>query len=257
MSGEQLLATGYANTGSGLWMSDDGTEWTEHGDFTSGDVQTHWDGRLISSGHSRYLRQSVDGLEWEPMGVNDLLPVELSWDIHPVSSGDGGVAAIATAWSQVLAEEPEPFVIEEAGHTLAIDAVANTMELTTPEGDVHTYRLSNSSKIEHLTVDFAERTVSFHEPETGEPVANFDFEQLQEAETSTFSFPRRGAQALLHTENGNTWSLQPLPEPQEEADWIHDLTVSTDRVALVSYPISRTLAMDHPPKLRIVVGVIP
>lgn len=253
----QLLATGYANTGSGLWISEDGTEWTEHGDFTTGNVQTHWDGRLISSGPSRYLRQSVDGLEWESMGVNDLLPVELSWDIHPVSSGDGGVAAIATAWSQVRTEEPEPFELEEAGHTLAIDAMANTMELTTPGGDVHTYRLSNSSKIEHLTVDFTERTVSFLEPHSGEALASFSFEQLEEAQTSMFSFPRRSSQALLHTEDGNTWSLQPLPPIREKVDWVHDLTVLTDRVALVSYPISHTLAMDDPPELEILIGVIP
>lgn len=251
-----------ASSGPRVWSSSDGLEWEGHG--TSSRAHIHeiqirefWEGLLIGSGIGEHLFQSQDGIEWEQAGTGDLLPDQLQWHLDPVAAGEGGVAAVATAWHRVATQEPSPVIIEKEGHTLTVDLRGGIMTLDDPDGLTITGPLLSSDEPSELvTVDFIEEQVTFHHPETDEPMVSFGFATLERVETSATSLELDTGKALLFAPDGEKWSLQDLSTVMGDDDRIADMAVLADRVILLTYETPQTLRSPEPPNITIRVGAI-
>lgn len=242
-----LFATGLG--GAGLddgFVSADGLQWKRAED-TNIDRVISWGERVIgiTSGPRVEVVESSDGQNWKESGATDLLPSQWSW--YPVAMGSGpdGLAMTLEGqnFSGFTAEAPSTATVTSGDATLRLDRQRSVFVLEI-DGETHTwdrYPYPSGSQVpEELEIDLANETVLFEDPETGETLAQFSFEELRRLESESRSIRFSdviGHHALVFTEDGSAWEIRDL-EPVVGDD---------SRVILLEVASGRLVAVAHEP----------
>lgn len=243
-----LFASGFGGAGlNDAFVSADGLNWEEVDD---GNIARAipWGDRLIgiADGPGVGVLMSSDGRTWEESDVMDRFPSQWGW--YPVAMGAGpdGLAMILEGQDSTT---PPPRVhtdttLTSDGATLSVDPQGSVYVLEI-EGERHIwnmYQPGSAQVPEELEVDLANKAVLFQDPETGETLAQFSFEELQRLESGSrlirFS-DVIGHHALAFTEDGSDWEIRDL-EPVVGDD---------SRVVLLEVASGRLVAVAHEPIL--------
>lgn len=239
-----LFAGGFG--GAGLndgFVSADGLHWEEADDRNIGRALS-WGDRLIgvTNGPGLKVLMSSDGRTWEEAGLSDMFPSQWGW--YPVAMGAGPDGLAMTLEGQSFSSPP-PRVTTDAtltsdGATLSVDHQRSAYVLEI-DGETHTwnmYQPGSAQVPEELEVDLASEAVVYKEPDTGETLAEFAFEELRRLESQPISFADViGHHALAFTEDGSEWKIRDL-EPVVGDD---------SRVLLLEVASERLVAVTHHP----------
>ncbi len=230
------------------FMSADGLHWEEADEGNIGRAIS-WGDRLVAvtTGPVLEVLMSSDGRTWEKSGVTDLFPSQWSW--YPVAMGTGpdGLAMSFAGQNTArhLAEQASrTTVLTSDGATLEIDHQRSTYVLEI-DGETHTWNMyePGSPQVpEELEIDLANEAVLFQDPETGETLAHFSFEELRSLETGFRSVRFSDViahHALVFTEDGSGWEIRDL-EP---------VVGDNSRVILLEVASGLLVAVTHEPLL--------
>lgn len=214
-----LFASGFG--GAGLndgFVSADGLQWEPAEDANFG-AAISWGDQLIgiTSGPGLEVLMSSDGQAWEESGVADLLPSQWGW--HPVAMGAGSDGLAMTLEGQD-STSPPPRVTNDAtltsdGATLRVDHQRSAYVLEI-DGETHTwnmYQPGSAQVPEELEVDLTNGAVMYEDPETGETLAQFGFEELRRLEAGSRPVQFSdviGHHALAFTGDGSGWEIRDL-----------------------------------------------
>lgn len=256
----ELVALGYGRFGMEAWTSTDGVEWTSQGPVGEVDSLTAWNDGFIGVeyfGPSAEIVYSEDGEHWEPLGAEQLLPEELSWSYWPLAAGGAGIATVAHGYDEFMEfEGPEPMVLERDGYTLTIDQERGSIVVA--DGETTVIRLSMGSERvpDEVVVDLDAETMTFLDPESGEALMTFTFEELEEAEQASFEGMDR--QVFLFSPDGSVWSVQDLADFAGSKGSIDAMFVTDDRVvALVASDRESFAGPPEVPHVKIWTGLVP
>lgn len=262
----ELVALGYGMFGMEAWTSTDGVVWTSQSAVGEVDSLTPWNDGLGASrylGRSAQLVYSDNGEDWETLGTEELLPDELSWSYYPLAAGEAGIAAVGHGYDESMDFDfagPEPIVLEESGYTLTIDQERGS--LIVADGNTEVLRLLMHSEQVHdeIVVDFPARTMTFLDPESGEALMTFTFDELEEAEQASFEGMEEGMdqQVFLFSPDGSAWSVQDVADFTGNEGSIDAMLVADDRV--VAIVAEHSAIFPGPPSLpyvRIWTGLVP
>lgn len=265
----ELVALGSGHYGMEAWTSTDGVEWTSQGSVGEvGEVEqiTAWNDGFVAIrflGPSGEILYSEDGEDWETLGVEALLSQELFWSYYPLSAGSAGIAAVAHGYDESMDfgfAGPEPIVLERDGYTLTVDQERGS--LIVAEGDTELLRLFlDSERVpEEVITDLEAKTMTFLDPDTGEALATFTFDELEEAEQASFEGMEGGRdrQVFLFSTDGSGWSVQDLSEVAGEGSSVEGLQVMEDRVVATVTEFSESFAGPPSlPRVMIWTGLVP
>lgn len=241
--GGQILATGWDNQTNNVWSTFDGFNWEETGiGLPRPDEIQVWNGTLIGLSHSGFASviTSEDGLEWERIGPEDHLPGPIQWNLGTMASGPGGIAASLHGWqSSTFVPSDEPVVLEDGEATLTIRYDTGSYQVDSG-GVSRTWSMNSSQLPDGVTVDLAERLVTFHAPDSDEELASFSFDELTEAESAFWSRPDADDQhdGLVFTPNGQDWTIQ---DPSQWADGSIRFLEVTDSTVLAAVVSQRSM----------------
>lgn len=239
-----LFASGFG--GAGLeegFVSTDGVHWEPADDGNIGRAIS-WGNRLVAvtSGPVLEVLMSSDGRTWEESGVADLFPTQWSW--YPVAMG-AGPDGLAMSFAGQDSTSPPPRVTTEAtltsdGATLSVDHQRSAYVLEIG-GETHTwnmYQPGTAQVPEELEVDLANEAIVYKDPETGEPLAQFGFEDLRRMESQPIRFADViGHHALVFSEEGSDWEIRDLKP----------VVGDNSRVILLEVVSGRLVAVTHEP----------
>lgn len=231
------LATGGGNTGTLGWISPDGMTW-ESLDYSArpGTVQ-EWNGRYVGPSNTGQAQIFVsdDGEEWDQMGPYEYFPVPIQWHLEQIAAGPAGVAALVAGWEpgQAVDQEvrPDPPVIISGEATLTLDFWSGVYRLDTP-GNTQTWGASYQAPPEGIEIDLESATVEFTDPETGSPLASFDFDQIADAEQEYWSgqyMSETNHRAFVFTADGVDWVIDDI-DPWLGDGYIAHLEVTEKRI---------------------------
>lgn len=260
----ELVALGYGRFGMEAWISTDGVEWTSKGTIGEVEQLTAWNDGVVALeyfGPNQEFVYSEDGETWDPLGEAPPLPEELSWSYWPLAAGGAGIATVAHGHDEFMEfEGPEPMVLERDGYTLTIDQERGSIVVA--DGETTLIRLAMGSERvpDELFVDLDAETMTFLDPESGEALMTFTFDEIQEAEESSFEGMGEGMdrQVFLFSPDGSGWSVQDLADFAGTEGSIDALFVADDRV--VAIVVERSESFTGPPSLpsvRIWTGLVP
>ncbi|MCI0424236.1 MAG: hypothetical protein L0Z49_12580 [Actinobacteria bacterium] len=255
-----VVALGYSSTGQHLMRTHDGEGWETIHPGRAYTGMTSGGGRIALYSNSPRLLISGDGLEWEEAALVEYFPGRLIWDTGPVAIGDGGYAAVVAHAPTVALEyqEPEPVTMTRDGFTLTMNM--NAQELTLEGGGGRwTYAVYEAQNPEGISLDHPTRTVRFSNPETGEPLVSFTFDELVEAEGASWSSNHPlGRQAVLAFSNdGEEWIIQDLTVSPGENKVVTDLVVTESTVVAVVVDIATWFGSETDGGLEIWTAPIP
>jgi hypothetical protein len=262
----ELVALGYGMFGMEAWTSTDGVVWTSQSAVGEVDSLTPWNDGLVASrylGRSAQIVYSDNGEDWETLGTEELLPDELSWSYYPLAAGGAGIAAVGHGYDESMDFDfagPEPIVLEENGYTLTIDQERGS--LIVADGNTEVLRLFMHSEQVHdeIVVDFPARTMTFLDPESGEALMTFTFDELEEAEQASFEGMEEGMdqQVFLFSPDGSAWSVQDVADFTGNEGSIDAMLVADDRV--VAIVVGNSESFVGPPEIpyvKIWTGLVP
>lgn len=244
-----LFAGGFG--GAGLnegFVSADGLNWEEVED---GNISRAipWGDRLIgiTDGPGLEVMMSPDGQTWEESGLMDRFPSQWGW--YPVAMGAGPDGLAMTVEGQDSTSPPPRATTDETlttdGATLSVDHQRSVYVLEI-EGERHVwnmYQPGGAQVPEELEVDLANAEVVYKDPDTGETLAQFGFEELGRLEAGSQSIRFNdvvGHHALVFTEDGSDWEIRDL-EPVVGDD---------SRALLLEVASGRVVAVAHEPILN-------
>ena len=203
------------------------------------DVMVPWNGGLIGtrySGSNPDLVHSADGEEWESFGVDQLLSNDVSWYFAAPSAGRTGAAVVAHGYdSSGESFEPAPIVLEKEGYTLTKGSLSGTLVLERDDSVVLQLSLSSEQVVEEVIVDFETETITFADPETGQTLVTFTFEEVEQAEMAALGGPEPERQIVLFTQDGLEWSVQEMGRIVGEDRAIGPLLVTERGVIATTY----------------------
>ncbi len=240
-----LFASGFGGAGlDDVFVSTDGLQW-EQAHVNIGRAIS-WGDRLIgvTSGPGLEVLMSSDGQTWEESGVMDRFPSQWGW--YPVAMGAGPDGLAMTLEGQDSTSPPPRVTTDTTltsdGATLSVDHQRSAYVLEI-EGETHVwnmYQPGSAQVPEELEVDLSNEAVLFQDPETGETLAQFSFDELQRLETG--SQPIRfndviGHHALAFTQDGSDWEIRDL-EP---------VVGDNLRILLLEVASGRLVAVAHEP----------
>jgi len=217
-----LIANGLGGAGiSDALVSDDGLHWrTPEEDASGGSTIISWDDRLISfsTDLSPEVMVSSDGQTWQETGLMERFPTQVGrWYPTAVGANSAGLALTVEGQNTVgftsSGESTVTLTSDDANLTFAAQRGELTVEA---DGGTHTWPIpwpGRSEPTEGLEPDLATSTLRFLEPDTGEILAEFSFEELYRTETRarTVSFSDIVAHhALAFTRDGENWDLRDI-----------------------------------------------
>ena len=255
-----LLASGYGFAGMETWTSADGIEWDRQPATDEVNIRGPWNDGLIGSryfGPGEELVYSPNGEGWSPMGAEAALPEELSWNYRHVASGDAGIAAVAVGYDEFMDGgmefgEPEPIVLEKDGYILTVDEMRGRLVLAAGEDEILSLFLHSERIHEEVVADFPNRTMTFLDPDTLEPLVTFTFDEIEAAENAAFgSFQDlemgREQQVFMFSADGARWSAQDLGGVIGDGQDVSGLVVAGERVVAVVSTFQQTFS--GPPRI--------
>lgn len=234
----ELIAFGYGNT-TGAWRSSDGVNWepesNEAGDLY---LAEPWADGFIGFGYTgsgEDVLVSERGDAWEPAGLSALFPRGLGWYSSGLGTGKGGIAVVAEIWL----EGSPPFdsgrsTIEKDGFTVTVNHESGNVTL---ESDDHrrSWGMWSSQPPDDVEIDIPTRSITFHDPESGETLVSFTMDELRDLELRARVFELEGNVVFSFSTDAETWSLQDMGDEIGESARVLDLEVTDERVvALVA-----------------------
>ncbi|MFP4074668.1 MAG: hypothetical protein ACLFVZ_11590, partial [Actinomycetota bacterium] len=247
-----LFASGFggAELNDGF-VSTDGLRWEPVEDADIGRAIS-WGDRLIgvTNGPGLEVLMSSDGQTWEETGVADMFPSQ--WDWHPIAMGAGPDGLAMTLEGHNTAgplagqareqQDHEHATLTSDGATLSVDHQRSAYVLEV-DGETHTWNTfqPGSAQVpEQLEIDLDNEAVLFRDPETGETLAQFGFDELRRLETGSRSTEFAEVidhHALAFTADGSGWEIRDL-DP---------ITGEDSRVILIEVGSGRLIVVTHDP----------
>lgn len=246
----ELLAFGFGTRGPTVWRSFDGISWVESGLVLSPRSAERWGDRLIGpSDASPWVMVSEDGASWAQTNLSQHFPAPISWHIPELAAGEGGVLAVVEGWAQTTQLDPgrptSPTITRE-GTTLTMNFDQGVFGVATGDQAYAWSMYQGNIAKEGMTVDLANGTVAFSDPESGEPLIGVTFEELQNSEEVYWlgRWDERNFRAFAFSEDGENWSIQDPEDILGEGPRVRDVAVLADRIVAVVERLSGALDPD-------------
>lgn len=223
----ELLLSGYDNSGNRLWTSMDGLEW-ERSTFRGAHQTELWNDRIVAQSSGASLVVSDNGDTWDTIRPIGSFPGVTQWHISTMATGPGGIAATVDGFLNQIRniEDVDPIVLVDGDATLTIEVSGYTL-------DAGGYRQSwnmTGTKPEEIKVDATSELIAFYHPENGEFLASFGFDDLFDAQYAYFPVSLSDEQhALIFSDDAENWSIQDVGA-QIETSFIHLLEVTDTHV---------------------------
>lgn len=211
-----FLANGGDAAGNTAWSSVDGITWEK----MSPPALRPWrmlpwrDGLVGPTSMNRAsLLASSDGDSWTDIGPGDLFPSPLQWSMNDFAVGPAGILANVVGWSQespVDTEPTPPPTVRDGGNVLTMNFESGQLTLVAGAETYSWSMYASTTTPEGIDVDLATGTISFADPETGEPLADFSFEEIQNAEQTYWSrgWTQNELHAMVFSPDGERWTVQ-------------------------------------------------
>lgn len=239
-----FLANGGDNTGNTAWTSIDGILWEE----MSSPAFRPW--RMVPWGdglvgpttmNTASLLASTDGDTWSDIGPGDLFPSLLQWSINNLSAGSGGILATVVGWAPESPTDFEPVpapTLRDEGTVLTLDYETGRLTLVAGAEAYH-WTMYTSTIPDGIAVDMATGTIKLSDPESGDPLAEFSFEEIQSAEQSYWSrgWAQNETHALVFSPDGESWTIQDPVASFGHENLIQDMEVGDSEVVVITRPI--------------------
>lgn len=229
----RVLVTGIGGSAR-AWSSTDGKTW-ESLPLSPRPVD-NWGDRHVArpdSGQASVLVSNEAG-EWDDIGPEEHFPEGLDWIIRTVAAGPAGVAAMVQGQElprSVSPREPLP-TLTDNGSVLTLDLQSGAYQLET--GDtVYTWTRGNDVP-EWIRPDLEAGTLSFHDPETEELLAIFDFDSINRAANDYWAKEATTdtVQAFVFTDDTVDWTIQETSGLGERG-YVSQLEVTPSHVVAV------------------------
>jgi len=131
------------------------------------------------------IHATVNGRDWEELVSNPLLQntEELAVYAHQVAAGPYGIAIIGQY--EPAFQDPPPVTIEKEGFAIIVDVMSGGIAVS----ELATGTLIFESNIEDqtvITIDEERGTLITLDPDTGDELTSFTFEEFEEAQSKAF-----------------------------------------------------------------------
>ncbi len=207
----RAFGTGYV---PGSWISHDGVDWEKVNDSRTPTRVEVWGDRLVGIGDSGLTTDvmlSTDGESWRDSGLAEEFPPGVNWYPLGFATGPGGIAvALAAVADEFPRGVPESPVLKAGETTLTLDYQRGAVHLDDGEA-LYTWSVGMEDA-DGVDIDLAARTVRFADPENGEVIAEFDFEELFDLESRPLraGIVGEGPTGLAFSDDGVRWTIQDL-----------------------------------------------
>jgi hypothetical protein len=261
--GDPPLVFAYGSSGLATWASlDEGLTW-ERQPVTGQHphLAEPWGDRFVRM-HSNWLDVLVsdDGETWKTTGLDSLFPSTIGWGAGPLAAGTGGIAVGIEGWGEQNepVQVPEPTTLMRDGVTLTIDIEHGNIELESAELK-STWALFGQTPPQNLSIDLANRILTFLEPASGEPLLSMTFDELEEIEADYWNGHQQGAQhqAFAFSADGAEWTVQAMEQVIGEGSRVTELAVIGDRVVALVLDSSAIYRSNQVPGFEIWTAPIP
>jgi hypothetical protein len=248
-----FLAFGYGEHGPASWRSVDGLTWIEESPDPNLSEAVSWSGSLVGSGDGRpeLFFSSDGGGTWEPAQLEDHFPEELSWDVSQLSTAGSGLAAVVDGWRRNQTPptpqgRPDPPTLRDGDAVLHLDFQEGVFELEIGDETLSWRLFQNLELEEGLGIDLETETIVFHDPDSGEELAAFGFDELDRAEARywTWSFGEDRFQALVFSPDGKRWSIQDAAESFGAGTLTLNVGIIDDRLVAVVVDVDDLYSND-------------
>lgn len=184
----RLVAAGDGSAGPTAWTSIDGRSWTRVSALSELNKLSYfsqpWRGGVITNyPFSPDLLFSSDFEKWESLGVADLLPNVFLWNYYPIAASDAGIALVASTYLDADPGQSRSASIEAAEFTLTLSPNSGSLVLRRGEDPVVNIATWNNAPQDTTVLDFEQRTITFLDPDTVEPLVSFGFDEVQRLES--------------------------------------------------------------------------
>lgn len=213
----RVIATGYGKSGLNAWATRDGSSWESLPSFPGPYHIDSWGNRIVGPSNSRRASILVSNNSggWDDIGPAGYLPALLDWSIGSLGAGRGGVAAIINGWGELpgesLPQAPPTLTNEDATLTLRFRSGEYTLDTGDPGKGPYRWSMGGDTP-GGMQADLEAGTLSFHDPDTGELLATFDFASINQAANEYWSNQgsRGNVQAFSFTDERGAWTIQDL-----------------------------------------------
>lgn len=217
-----LIANGLGGAGiSDAMVSNDGLRWDPpEDDILDRSAIISWGDRLIS--FSADLRPEVsissDGRNWDETGLMRMFPPQVGrWYPGAMGASSEGLALTVEGQNTSgFTSSGEPTVtLTSNDANLTLSPQRGELILET-DGETHAWPIPRpglAEPTEGLEPDLANGTLRFLEPDTGQTLAEFSFEELYRAETRTRTVRFSDIvahHALAFTRDGESWDIRDI-----------------------------------------------
>ena len=238
-----LFASGFGGAGlNGGFVSANGLHWEESDEGKIGRAIS-WGDRLIgvTSGPELEVLMSSDGQTWVESGFGDFLPSQILW--HPAAMGAGPDGLAMTIEGQSTAgrlalQARAQRSLSSGRATLTADHQRSVYVLEIDD-ETHTWDMfpPGATQVpEELELDLPNEAVLLKDPETGETLARFGFEELRGFESGPHAVSFSdviGHRALAVTRDGVRWEIGDLGLVVGDDSRVMLITVAQGRLAAV------------------------
>ena len=212
----RVIAIGYGSRGLNAWATRDASSWESLPSFPGPYHIDHWRDRIVGPSAERratLLASDGDG-GWDEIGPSWHLPDDLDWSVGEVAAGPGGVAAIINGWGNALgpAMPDRPPTLTDGGAVLTLDFRAGVYSIEIPDsGATHTWSTGRQLP-RGVEPDLDGGTISFRDPDTGELLGTFAFDDINASANEYWSDQgsRENVQAFAFTDDPIDWTIQEL-----------------------------------------------
>ena len=243
-----LVALGHGGAGRPVGLSSsDGVDWSPTAESPTPAGAEDRETFLVgySEDPAPELLYSMLGGTWREMGISDEFPLNVTWTVTAFGGGEKGVvmafagrdrqnfdASVERGTTTItnsegvrltLDYEQRLYLLEEGGGTIRVVEMAEPGATETPGG---------------LEIDLEEQIVAFTDPESGETLAEFGFEELQRAETrlrqrelSDLLDPRH--KGLVINTGALDWRVADVSQTISEGMTARAVEMSSERVVLI------------------------
>ncbi|MFP3881141.1 MAG: hypothetical protein ACLFWH_02350 [Actinomycetota bacterium] len=219
----------------------DGLQWQRSRVEPSLETATTWRDGLagVADGSAFEMLVSDDGSTWDRTGAGSEFPTALDWRATAFGAGRTGIAAAVEARTGSVIRPMGPTTLTATnGATLTLNFVRGVIRLEA-EDSAQTWvwdRGDAISEPEGIVADLRDRVVTLTDPDTGDSLATFTFEELTRAKNqyNTERFEPVGHQALVFSADGESWSIQDIATEIGDDSRIHLIEIIGDRMVTVA-----------------------
>lgn len=255
-AGSNVIATGFVEGegfgGEQFWVSSDGRSWdsslTVLSDFNAYPGVVPWkDGVLsVSNGDAGIrLLTSLDGRDWETLPATDpALDHSEEYNVYAnqVAAGPAGVVIVANySTPQPEPDEFPPVIVEKDGITVTVDMMSGR----TTVSDANTGEVLFEPDLENedqIRIDDDTGVITFLDPDTGDELISFTFEEFEEAQRKAFAEAGidlegleggESRETLLFSPDGESWVVIELESIAGAEHFPMDMVVGDDEILVI------------------------